>query len=228
MPTGQVMHGRKAAHFALVFLTSSFASVITTGCGSNSPPADGVRSESDGGVPGPDARDGSPSAPALVIFTSRATFTGDLGGISGADKKCQTFAEAAGLSGTFQAWLSDSKTDAIDRVPEGGPWKKLRDGALAELVFATRASWRGFPADFVDLFQDERGTTPTGGTPPTWTGTNIGGTKAARNCLDWTSANPVETGAAGIRASLPEKQAWTQDANNACSRLSSLLCYQVR
>ena len=206
------------------FALFSLVSLVVAACsGSTGAPEDQWPTSSPDG--GNRAAEGSaPAAPALVIFTSRATFTGNLGGIFGADQKCQTFAQAAGLNGKFQAWLSDSKTNAIDRVPEGGPWKKLRDGARADLVFATRDSWRGFPADFVDLFQDERGLAPAGGTPPTWTGTDIGGAKAAKNCLDWTSANPVETGAAGIRASLPEKQAWTQDANNACSRLSSLLC----
>lgn len=44
---------------------------------------------------------------AYFLFVTEEKFTGDLGGLKSADTKCQNSAEAAGLTGTFRAWLSD-------------------------------------------------------------------------------------------------------------------------
>ncbi len=66
-------------------------------------------------------------------------------GLEGADQHCQTSAEAAGLEGTFMAWLSAGSTaQVVDRFSvEGGPfvlvdgthvatdWADLTDGSLA-------------------------------------------------------------------------------------------------
>jgi hypothetical protein len=67
-----------------------------------------------------------------VAFITAATETGDLsswddaGGQSGlpaADAVCQAEAEAAGFVGTFKAWLSDTFTDAKERIGmTSGPW----------------------------------------------------------------------------------------------------------
>jgi len=48
-------------------------------------------------------------------FLSSRQYDGNLGGVSSADKECQDMADAAGLSGSFKAWLSDSTIDAKDR-----------------------------------------------------------------------------------------------------------------
>ena len=58
-----------------------------------------------------------PSGPS--VFVTSGTFTGALGGITGADSKCQ---EAAGtalpdpLPGSWIAWISDMGTDAGERI----------------------------------------------------------------------------------------------------------------
>jgi hypothetical protein len=41
------------------------------------------------------------------VFVTSQTYSGNLGGLAGADAKCQQLANAAGLTGTFKAWLSD-------------------------------------------------------------------------------------------------------------------------
>jgi hypothetical protein len=43
---------------------------------------------------------------AKIVFLSSVVFDSNLGGLSGADAKCQSLAETAGLSGTYKAWLS--------------------------------------------------------------------------------------------------------------------------
>jgi hypothetical protein len=41
-----------------------------------------------------------------LVFLTSAVFGAKLGGIEGADAKCQAAAESAGLDGTFRAWIS--------------------------------------------------------------------------------------------------------------------------
>ena len=41
----------------------------------------------------------------MLVFVTSQRYHGDLGGVGGADLKCQKLAESAGLAGTFKAWL---------------------------------------------------------------------------------------------------------------------------
>ena len=47
-----------------------------------------------------------PSVSGKIVFVGSQKHTGNFGGIPGADSYCQNLASAAGLSGTFRAWLS--------------------------------------------------------------------------------------------------------------------------
>ena len=49
---------------------------------------------------------------AKLVFTTSASYAGDLGGLAGADAKCAQSASTAGLDGTFVALLSDATTNA--------------------------------------------------------------------------------------------------------------------
>jgi hypothetical protein len=44
--------------------------------------------------------------PYLTVFVTSKRYKGNLGGVSGADDKCQDLADDAGLVGTFRAWIS--------------------------------------------------------------------------------------------------------------------------
>ena len=57
--------------------------------------------------------------PAFIFLTS-TSYDGDLGGVAGADAKCQAVAAAATppLDGTWQALISDGTLDAADRLPD--------------------------------------------------------------------------------------------------------------
>ena len=62
------------------------------------------------------------------VFVSSQRHTGDFGGISGADSFCQGLAAAAGLQGTYYAWLSDSTTSPAARFAYASVPYKLVDG----------------------------------------------------------------------------------------------------
>jgi len=60
-----------------------------------------------------------PPAPVKLVFATTDLYTGDLGGLTGADGICQQHATNASLSGTYVAYLSDSTTHALNRVTHG-------------------------------------------------------------------------------------------------------------
>lgn len=52
---------------------------------------------------------------ARRVFTTSTVHTGGFGGLAAADSICQTRANAANLTGTYKAWLSDSTTTVASR-----------------------------------------------------------------------------------------------------------------
>jgi len=104
-------------------------------------------------------------------------------GLSGADAKCQSDADAAALGGTFHALLATSTTSAASRFSESGPnWVRLDGVPLAASpadLFAARFD--------TTLTQRAPGTYDPPGYELAWVGaidpTSVGGA----TCDDWTA-----------------------------------------
>ena len=125
-----------------------------------------------------------------IIFVTSSTYNGDLGGLAGADQKCQDHADTAGLPGTFKAWLSDNSISAKDRLthstePYGlvngflvaTDWDDLTDGAL-----------------YRPINVDEHGNTVTQSS--VWSLTSSDGTQMntihpQEACFDWLWSGPL-------------------------------------
>lgn len=175
------------------------------------------------GTPGTDggARDAATAGPAYAFLT-RAVYDANMGGLAGADSRCQASARAAGLDGTYRAWLSDPTTDAKDRIQGDGPW--LERGTSA-VLFPTHASLTGFPER--PLLRDEYGDPAE---DRWWTGTSANGIKHTKTCIGWTSNGQLEGGMTGTRKGTgrPGKE-WTEDTAYSCvtSDLQkyALLCF---
>lgn len=137
---------------------------------------------------------------SLSFFvSSTGSPTGDLGGLAGADKRCQDLAEAVGAGGkTWHAYLSvekgpdDQPVHARDRIGEG-PWYN----AALVMVAADLDELHTRDGDAA-IFLDENGEMVPGqweGSPDPnqhdiLTGTNKDGTVAAgKTCADWTSGD---------------------------------------
>lgn len=168
----------------------------------------------DGGTSDGAAPDGSRPGDAGkgYVFVTRGTYPADLGGIAGADVRCQSSAAAAGLEGVYRAWISDSSVNAADRFTWPGPWLEVGTEAV---LFPELASLRGFP--LAPLVRDE-----TGQVSPAsrwWTGTAVNGIKHTKTCADWTSRDQSLGGMTGIRkfgdAGRPGKE-WTEEAAFSC------------
>src|SRR5215204_5285989 len=83
-----------------------------------------------------------PQAPDMTFFvTSAGPGKGaDLGGLEGADQRCQSLAQAAGAGGkTWRAYLSTQAVDGVtavnarDRIGRG-PWQNFKKEVVANSV----------------------------------------------------------------------------------------------
>lgn len=129
------------------------------------------------------------------FVTSDTSETGDIGGLDGADERCQMLAEAAGFGDkTWRAYLSteDPPGNARDRIGEG-PYYNAEGAMLAADKDALHER-SGDP----ELFIDENGDRINGqwaGSPgpnqhDVLTGSQPDGTVAANaTCSDWTSTS---------------------------------------
>ncbi|MCK6591354.1 MAG: hypothetical protein L6Q76_27695, partial [Polyangiaceae bacterium] len=144
---------------------------------------------------------GGGSASMSFFVTSTGGPTANLGGLAGADKRCQDLAEAVGAgSKTWRAYLSvekgknDQPEHAKDRIGTG-PWYN----ANLVMVASDIADLHTKLGDYT-IFIDEMGEPVPGqwaGSPKPnqhdiLTGTNIDGTLVpGKTCADWTSEDPA-------------------------------------
>jgi hypothetical protein len=151
--------------------------------------------------------------PHKRVFVTRATFAGNFGGLVGADAQCNSFAVAAGLRGTWRAWLSDSATNALDRMADVGPWVDMKGNR----VFRDKAQMMGFP-DIGVAFNETQGMIAS----TVWTGTVLGGSKATSHCGDWTGGGDRQ----GITGNAITPDSWTDAGPRSCTDSHSLLCFE--
>jgi hypothetical protein len=149
-----------------------------------------------GGAAGASGSGGAGGAKSKTTFfvTSDKSMTGKLGGLEGADKRCQDLAQAAGIGDhTFRAYLSTSTVNAKDRIGSG-PWVNSAGVTLAENLTALHALEGN-----AELFLDEKKAKINGqweGSPDpnehdVLTGSKADGTvQTGMTCMDWTSDSP--------------------------------------
>ena len=101
-------------------------------------------------------------------------------GLEGADALCAAAADPVQSGSTWRAWLSDSTTNAIDRITDVGPWF-LFNGNEA---FANKAALADFSNYQVDY--DENGNNLSG---EMWSGTNLDGSADSETCSDWSTTS---------------------------------------
>ena len=159
--------------------------------------------------------------PKIVFLTSQ-TFTGNLGGIQGADKKCQDAAKAAGLAGTFFAWVS---TDVSQ------PGTRFLTFSLGPYILAGGSTLAGNYGDLTDgslnepIARNENGEFV--GSELVWTATYPSGTGefASITCENWTSDSSGVDGSVGSNNATDGD--WTDFSSTIpCNTLNHLYCFQ--
>jgi hypothetical protein len=125
------------------------------------------------------------------MFVTSSAFTGNLGGLAGADAICRAHARDAGLDGTFLAYLSTSDAGAASRLGSARGWVRTDGRPVADTAHDLAVGNLFYP-----VVLDEHGTEYTG---EVRTGSDQSGNTYAwdggATCTDWTStAGSVTTG----------------------------------
>jgi hypothetical protein len=169
-----------------------------------------------------------------TVFVTSESYTGNLGGLAGADQKCNDLAAAASLAGDYKAWLSDSSESPNTRFTQfPGPYKMVNGTVIASDF-----------ADVVDgalntvIDRDEHGAPLSSFTsfPFVWTSTKPDGSgREDRHCVDWTNDVPGQApgilGGGGIFAdefgtTASPIERWTYIGSTTCAIAAHLYCFQ--
>lgn len=162
----------------------------------------------DTAAPAPTQQNPSPpTAPAppakskmtfFVTSTGSGALGGNLGGLTGADKKCQDLAIAATAGDhTWHAYLSTATVNAKDRIGTG-PWENKAGKVIAASVVALH-DYQFIPAN-TDILDEKGAAVPLTATS-ILTGSKQDGTALLQTCQDWTSAAGNQQGRVGDAAS---------------------------
>jgi hypothetical protein len=154
---------------------------------------------------------------AKRVFLTSTLYDGKLGGLTGADQKCQQKADSLKLGGSFKAWLSDTKTSAASRLTHWtGPYKTMGGVEIAE-------NW----ADLTDgvlkspLNLDEFGYPVSW---DVWTNTSeTGEILGTEDCIGWTS-NISYVGKVGSSSRIDLR--WTNNSSSTCNYTRRLYCVE--
>jgi cysteine-rich repeat protein len=174
-------------------------------------------------------------APRMVFVTSVEFPDGNLGGLGGADAKCNDLA-ANGVMAVqgrkFRAWLSGSLLTSSPyyriRDPEFAGWYKLVNGKLVargwdDLVEKDDGGY------YIDssIIVSETGEATVGAT---WTNTTATGQRATliNNCQNWSSGLFDHGARMGLASSMYRKEDWTESFTSFCDVEGRLYCFEVR
>jgi hypothetical protein len=156
--------------------------------------------------------------PNYIFVTSTEHTAGALGGLEGADAICQARADAAGLPGTYRAWLSGPGVDARDRFAGARGWVRTDGQPFSSSIDQMLQGKFWFPSTL-----DENGNFPASW--QIWTGTDLDGIGYDHGggfCGGWTSNDSEIWGLQGDReASRP----WWSDSHlRPCNETGRLYC----
>lgn len=160
-----------------------------------------------------------------TVFVTSLSYSGNLGGLSGADQQCQELAKAAQLEGDYMAWLSDDNEQASVRLDVGNDCFRLVNNE----VVACFEILSGMLQTAITL--DQNGMEAMPGLESytrVWTGTTYEGVSTFYNCSNWHSASTQDGGGAGMSDDGVLDKAWTQmDIRSSCNAKFRLYCFQI-
>lgn len=167
------------------------------------------------------------------VFITSTTYDGNLGGLEGADAKCQARADAANLKGQFKAWLSDGKVSAASRLEHAPIAYKRIDGEKVASSWddlVTRIEGVNTGKTLNPINKTEFGEYLRSFTDKAWTDTKTDGqihlSANDANCVNWTSADSITHGMTGD--SRYSHSAWTENDSVNCSAAMHLYCFEQK
>jgi len=157
-----------------------------------------------------------------TVFVSSALYDGNLGGLVGADAKCNALASAAGLTGNFQAWMSDTALSPSSRFssPEYYTYK-LTDGTV--IAYSCADLTDGVIMGVIN--KDEKKLSHLA-TDYVWTNTRDDGLAygSSFSCYNWNSNASNLTGGRGRVGDV--NYAWTLSPPANCSTFARIYCFE--
>ncbi len=182
---------------------------------------------------GIDAADVSPH----LVFVTSTTHSGGFGGVLRADAICQARAQAAGLAGTYMAWIADANlSPATHMTRHLGPYRKT-DGTVvaqgwADLTDGTLLA----PIDRTELNVQLGGIGCNPGATcnflcaggEVWSNVDTAGNRRATgDCTGWTGVGVGTAGGTAGNNSLTDAQ-WTAGTCSSigCGSTLPLFCVQ--
>lgn len=158
-----------------------------------------------------------------IVFVSSQKYAGNLGGLAGADDKCNELARGASLTGTFKAWLSSSSESAASRLSHAGVpyfltngtriannWSDLVDGGLLAGIHLTERR------DSVPAEQSAWSNSVASGA--------VASTLPGATCAGFSSSSSAMMAATGGVDFVGT--AWSQRTKKACSVPQRLYCIE--
>lgn len=159
-----------------------------------------------------------------VFVTGTGYSASAIGGISGADTKCNTLASAAGLSGSYKAWMADS---SVGTAPTNAARGFTKADVPYRLVDGRRIAddWTSLVGGYelqtgISLTQTGAYIAPSG----VWTNVTYNGSQenATGNCSNWTS----NAGTNGNYGTSGSSSSWTDDWNATCNQAYRFYCFE--
>lgn len=174
--------------------------------------------------------DAEDSCGPCIAFVTTTKYTGMLGGLSGGDAKCQERAQAAGLVGTYQAWLSSTNRSPSNRfrctsaICSANGYVRVDGEVIAvnwdDLTSELTGSELLHPISISELNTEEN--------TEVWTNTWRTGIPTVTDpracCQTWTAAITPFSGEIGSSGRTDD--GWTAINVLSCDNLLSLYCFQ--
>lgn len=178
------------------------------------------------------ATNGTPGVETRTVFlatNSGAKYNGNLGGIAGANTKCNTEAAAAGLLGTYMAWISLTANATND---PNSLFTGINGSYTYLLPSGTKVAdnWADLTDATLDAAINENasGTSQTSGnvwTNVTTAGARDGSTSNTHGCATWGTA--LNTRSANVGTAGNTDNTWTDTGGTAtCDTTAYLYCFQ--
>ncbi len=178
-----------------------------------------------------------------IVFLTKATFSGDLGGPEGADEKCQAEADADDslVKGkAFKAWVSFNILPDFSNNAESRTFVRSTNPYL--LVNGVQIA-----TDFTDLTNgsitapiqlNANGDVVTGSFIEVWTGIEEDGIfpgeddpdfpsiTVSNNCSNWTVGSQDQNGLGGLVGPRNIDSTWTNAIRSSCNARYRLYCFE--
>jgi hypothetical protein len=154
-----------------------------------------------------------------TAFVTSTTYSGNLGGVSGADSICQGRANTAGLTGNYMAWLSQDGNTPLNTFFQAPYTYALVDRTIISNNWDDLSGSPPIPI----LNLDEFGNVVTGGV---WTNTDINGdiNNTSDDCNNWTNGTGAYSGGYGVIGDTDSS--WTTFGTVTSDNLMHLYCFQ--